>query len=199
LDLVRTGSTTAVTEQDVTRWLSLALLLPLAWWTLSMGSGAATWCFLDYVNLAFHEAGHLVFRPLGTTLHYLGGTLGQLLVPLILAATFLLRERKPFAAAVCLWWTGESLINISIYMADARELSLPLVGGGDHDWNELFFRFGLLSEPPVRSVSSGTHVAGVIVMLLGLAWAGQFLLPDRLRWRLRHGLTLRFPWLERFL
>ena len=36
-------------------------------------------------------------------------------------------SRQPFAAAVCTWWVGENLINISVYMADARDLSLPLL------------------------------------------------------------------------
>lgn len=175
------------------------LLLLLAWWTLSLGSGQSTWCFLDYVNLAFHEAGHLFLGFGGSTLRYLGGTLGQLLVPAGLVAWFLLREEKPFAAAVCLWWCGQSFINIAIYMADARSLALPLVGGGDHDWNELFFRFGLLSEPAVERVSSTTHAVGVVVMLLGLTWAGFFVLPEPTRQRLRNRARLRWPWLAAVL
>ena len=42
--------------------------------------------FLDGVNLAFHEAGHLFFAFFGQTLQFLGGTLGQLLFPLALSA-----------------------------------------------------------------------------------------------------------------
>ena len=38
-------------------------------------------------------------------------------------------------------------------MADARELQLELVGGGEHDWNELFYRFRLLSEESVATVA----------------------------------------------
>jgi len=180
---------------DGVAWPRAILLLPLAWWTLSLGSGESTWCFLDYVNLAFHEAGHLFLGFAGSTLRYLGGTLGQLLVPAGLVAWFLLREEKPFAAAVCLWWCGQSFINIAVYMADARSLALPLVGGGDHDWNELFFRFGLLSEPAVERVSSTTHAVGVVVMLLGLTWAGFFVLPEATRQRLRNRARLRWPWL----
>ncbi len=174
-----------------------ALLVGLcAWWTLSLGSGASSWCFLDFVNLAFHESGHLVFRPFGSTLTYLGGTLGQLLVPASLCFYFLVKERQPFAAAVCLWWFGQNFINISIYMADARALALPLVGGGDHDWNELFFRFGLLGESSVQRVATATHALGVLVMLLGLSWAVFFVLPPHKRERVRMWLTVRWPWVE---
>ncbi len=178
------------------RWSRALLLLPLGWWALSLGSGLSSWCFLDLVNLAFHEAGHLFFRFGGSTLGYLGGTLGQLLVPALLLANFLLRERQPFAAAVCLWWIGESLVNVSVYMADARALSLPLVGGGDHDWNELFFRFGLLGADSVRHVSTATHLIGVVVMLIGLAWAALLCMPRELQERVRDRLTTHRAWLD---
>jgi hypothetical protein len=146
------------------------------------------------VNLAFHEAGHLFLIPLGSTMHYLGGTLGQLAVPAMLAGYFLLRPpTRPLGAAFCAWWTGENFINISIYMADARDLALPLVGGGDHDWNELFYRFGLLGADSVRTVAALTHHLGVVVMLAGLAWIGCFALPGRPREALRDALGRRVP------
>jgi hypothetical protein len=176
----------------------LPLLILLAWWTLRLGTSATSGCFLDYVNLPFHEAGHLFLAPFGSTLHYLGGTLGQLAVPIALAGYFLIRERRPFAAACCAWWIGESFVNISVYMADARELRLPLVGGGDHDWNELFYRLGLLGEGSVAAAAAMTHAAGVILMLAGLAWASFFTLPAALRDSVQGALTRRLPAL-RFL
>jgi hypothetical protein len=166
----------------------------LGWWTLSLGTDWSAWCFLDYVNLAFHEAGHLFLGFAGKTVTYLGGTLGQLAVPALLCGYFLLRQGQPFAAALCAWWLGENLINISIYMADARSLALPLVGGGDHDWNELFFGFGLLAEPEVARVSALTRGSGVVLMLLGLCWAGYFLLPSATRERVRNRAAFRWRW-----
>lgn len=180
-------------------WPHAALLALLVWWTVSLGTGVSSWCFLDFVNLAFHEAGHLFLGFGGKTLTYLGGTLGQLLVPGLLAVYFLVRERRPFAAAVCTWWFGQNFINISIYMADARSLALPLVGGGDHDWNELFFRFGLLAEPSVNRVATTTHLLGVVMMLAGLAWGGYFVLPAERRERVRSYLISRWPWLDHAL
>ena len=176
-------------------WPRIALMLLLAWWTVRLVA-ASPWIFLDLVNLPFHEAGHLFFSFLGSTVHYLGGSLAQLLVPGLLTGYFLFRQRQPFAAAFCLWWTGQNLINISVYMADARDLALPLVGGGDHDWNELFFRFGLLAEPSVERVSSMTHLAGVLVMLVGLLWGVYFVLPAEKRRRVQNDLTSRWPWIE---
>lgn len=176
-------------------WLRIPLIIVLGWWTLRGATAQEFWCFLDFVNLPFHESGHLLFSLFGQTLHILGGTLGQLLVPAILCIYFLLStgKRQPFASAVCLWWFGENFINIARYMADARDLALPLVGGGDHDWNELFYRWNLLTEPSVARVSTVTHHFGVVVMLLGLAWCGTLLLPASARESIVGGLVDRWP------
>jgi hypothetical protein len=178
-------------------WGRIAGVGVLVWWTL--WAARSEWIFLDFVNLAFHEAGHIFFRPLGSTMMYLGGTLGQLLVPLLLAGYFLLGQQRPLGSAFCLWWAGQNLANISVYMADARSLALPLVGGGDHDWNELFYRFGLLAEPSVRRVAAATWGLGVLVMIVGLAWCAFFALRPGLRERLRDALTRRQPRLAPFL
>jgi hypothetical protein len=189
----------AGTEIDLGRGVSshggviLLLLLPVAWTTLSLSFGWSAWSFIDYVNLPFHEAGHLFFSPFGSTLYILGGTLGELIVPALLGAYFILKDRRPAGAAFCLWWFGENFVYIARYMADARDLDLPLVGGGDHDWNELFYRFGLLSEPSVARIASLTHLLGVVLMILGLAWLGFFALPRRRREAIREELTTRWP------
>jgi hypothetical protein len=174
-------------------WLRTAFLALLGYWTIRLGSGAASGCPLDLVNLAFHEAGHLFLTPFGETMHFLGGTLGQLAVPAGLVFYFLAVKRQPFAAAVCAWWIGENLINIAVYMADARDLALPLVGGGHHDWNTLFYTFGLLSGESVRFVSTSTHVTGAIVMIAGLAWGASFLLSGGLRERFEAFVRDRAP------
>ncbi|MBU2713909.1 hypothetical protein [Zooshikella harenae] len=53
----------------------------------SIASNAAGSSFL---HLPFHEAGHVIFRPFGNFMTSLGGTLGQLLMPLICFYVFLL-------------------------------------------------------------------------------------------------------------
>jgi hypothetical protein len=179
-------------------WPRLALVLLLAWWTLRLAS-TSKWIFLDFVNLAFHEAGHLFLSFAGSTVHYLGGTLGQLLVPSLLLYYVLARQRQPLGSAFCAWWFGQNLINVSVYMADARELALPLVGGGDHDWNELFFRWGLLGQDSVKRVSEMTHLLGVLVMLVGLIWCAYFALPAQKRRAVYDATTSRYPWLESLL
>jgi len=176
-----------------------ALIALLAWWTARLGSGAQQGCFLDLVNLAFHEAGHLFLAPFGTTMHFLGGTLGQLAVPAGLAVYFVRFRREPFAAAACAWWLGENLANISVYMSDARDLALPLVGGGDHDWNNLFYTFGLLGPDSVAAVSAWTHRAGTLIMVAALAWLATFLLTGETRQRFESAIDARFPILRPFV
>ncbi len=90
----------------------------------------------------------------------------------------------------------ESLINVSVYMADARELNLPLVGGGDHDWNELFYRFGLLGEESVARVAGTTHLFGTLIMIIGVGWWLYFVLPTSAQRRVYEAITSRSPALE---
>jgi hypothetical protein len=162
-------------------WLPLVPAALFAWWTLALAAAERPFTPLDWVNLAFHEAGHLIFSPLGQTLHVMGGTILQLLVPAILAGWFFVKHRRPSGAAVCAWWLGESFVNVSVYMADARDMKLDLVGGGEHDWTQIFYRFGLLGEEPVRLVSALTHHLGVALMLASTAWIAGFALPPSRR------------------
>ncbi len=123
----------------LSRSLVLALAPYVVWLVL-----AYEYHFLDGVNLAFHEAGHLAFAFFGQTLHVLGGTLGQLFFPAACAFHFL-RQDKPFEAAVCGIWLAESGMYTARYLADAQAMALPLVGGHIHDWNWLLRRAGLLT------------------------------------------------------
>jgi hypothetical protein len=90
--------------------------------------------FLDLINLYIHEAGHLFFSLFGQFLHALGGSLFQVLVPLVLAiVTF---RQTPQHAAYPLFWTGESMVNVSPYIQDAPAMKLRLIARGlRHDWN----------------------------------------------------------------
>jgi len=134
-------------------------------------------CFLHRVNLVFHEAGHVLFSPFGDFLHVMGGSLGQVLMPLIVMLSFLVKDRDPFAAAVGLWWIGQSAMDISIYIDDARSLELPLLGGGTgydnpdrHDWNNLLARLGLLDSDHVLAQS--VYMIGRLLMVAACLWGG---------------------------
>ena len=94
----------------------------------------------------FHEAGHPLFGLLlGERIAVYGGTLGQLAFPIVATVSFWWRrEALPFA--LCAAWLFENFWNIARYMADARDQLLPLVGGGEHDWTEIFSRWQVLQR-----------------------------------------------------
>ena len=98
---------------------------------------------LDHANLLFHEAGHPFVGLFSSRLETYGGTLGQLTFPVLLAISFW-RKRQALSCAAAVIWFFENLLNIARYLADARALQLPLVGGGDHDWNTILTRWNIL-------------------------------------------------------
>jgi hypothetical protein len=57
-------------------------------------------------------------------------------------------------------------------MADARALELPLLGGGDHDWNTIFTRWNVLQYD--------TQIAGALRIS---AWTGMALVCAWVLWR----------------
>lgn len=127
---------------------------------------------LDHANLAFHEAGHMYFGVLGSTLGLYGGTLGQLVFPIAVTVSFL-RKGMPVAAAFGWVWLFQNFLNIARYMADARAQQLPLVGGGDHDWLAILSRWGVLSaDTALARALSVIAWTGMLATALwiGIAW-----------------------------
>lgn len=168
------------------RWCwGLGLLVMIVWGGklifVNIADNAAGASLLHLVNLPFHEAGHVLFRPFGSFLSSLGGTLGQLLIPLICLLTLLLKYRDPFGAAVCLWWFGENFLDIAPYINDARAGELPLVGGnfghsspyGFHDWEYLLTESGVLDYD--HALARATHGIGALLMLAAVFWVGNLL------------------------
>lgn len=159
-------------------WLRVALLLGLVIWSwtlirLDYRSGELGSSFLHRPILVFHEAGHVLFMPFGHWISVLGGTLGQLLMPALMAGALLIKNRDPFGAAVGLWFLGVSLLDIAPYMFDALQPQLMLLSGrtgeaGGHDWIYLLSSLGLL--PKAQLLGGLTHKLGALVVLLSLAW-----------------------------
>ena len=97
-----------------------------------------------------------------------GGTLFQLLFPALFMRHFH-RQGQRTGWIAALMWLGESLMNVAHYMKDARAQVLPLVGGGDHDWTEIFSRWGVL-QADVR-IGTLTALLGLCLVLWGLRLA----------------------------
>jgi hypothetical protein len=135
--------------------------------------------FMHLINLPFHEAGHIIFSPFGQFIMFLGGTLGQLLIPLICAAALLLTSGQNFGAAACLWWVGQNFIDVAPYINDARALNLILLGGvtgketDGHDWENILRTLGWLKHDHL--LAKLAYTTGLVLMILALAWGGYLL------------------------
>lgn len=127
------------------------------------------WVFLDFANLIFHEAGHIIFLFFGDFMHVLGGSLNQLLVPLITLIAFI-RQKENLSASFALFWLGESASNLSYYISDARTQALPLLGGdpAGHDWTWLLSHMNLLNAD--TTIGGVVHIISILIMLSGLGW-----------------------------
>jgi len=138
--------------------------LPVAW----LAHSGERWVpLLDSANLAFHEAGHPIVGLLSERLAVYGGTLAQLAFPAIVAGHFWMK-RSAVGFAFALGWLAQNLWNIARYMADARTQALPLVGGGEHDWTEILWRWGALDAD--TSLAGWLRALGWILLLAAGAW-----------------------------
>ena len=139
---------------------------------------------LSMANLVFHEAGHIILSVFGDFMATLGGSLLQVLIPLIFLVAFL-QQHNAFAAAVMLWWAGQSLIELAPYINDASDQRMQLLGGvtgrdvpGYHDWNNLLGRLGWLEYD--QSIARLAHLGGTVCLVVGLIWAAYLLNRQRL-------------------
>lgn len=132
--------------------------------------------FLGKFNFGIHEAGHLVFRPFGEFLTIAGGTILQLLAPVIAAASLWRTQRDAFGVAFCWGWLGTNWFHCATYCSDARgQLNLPLysVGGqafgadGVGDWSRMLGQLGLLEWD--TKLAALMRLCGSASMLIGLA------------------------------
>lgn len=125
------------------------------------------------ITLAFHEMGHIVFSPFGRTLMFLGGSIFQILIPLIAGLYLWLRQRDYFGGAVGGAWLSYAMYEMATYMADANKERLGLVGFTDnpeHDWTTLFTQWRVLNhcDTIATVVRVGAFATWAASMALGL-------------------------------
>lgn len=115
--------------------------------------------FLDLVDLPIHETGHLIFRLFGEFMGIAGGSLFQVILPIVFVGYFVLRHQY-YSAAIVMFWVGQSILNVWVYASDAVVMQLVLTSGftgsegSFHDWNYLLTETGLLGSTKI--------VAGII-------------------------------------
>jgi hypothetical protein len=169
----------------VTRWARAALVLGVAIWTIRFArtplSDDAMASFLHLPDLVFHEAGHIIFSPFGQFMTVLGGSLLQVVIPIVAAIAFV-RQEEPFGAAICAWWAGQNLVDLAPYIADARSLSLTLIGGKTgaevegHDWEFILTQLGITHLD--HAIGTATYAIGIITMLAALVYAGMTIVRE---------------------
>ncbi len=134
------------------------------------------WGWTHNVHLVFHEAGHAIPMMVGaphTLMVFMGSGL-QVLFPLILAGAFYFKNRDAYGAAICLWWAGHAALDVAPYIADARALELPLLGGGTgrevegHDWEYLLGEWNALHLD--TRIGARVALAGRVTMAAALIW-----------------------------
>ncbi len=156
--------------KPVSRYAGIGWLCFYVLFLMYAAADRSGFLFLDYVNLIIHEAGHFFFSWFGYTITILGGTLGELIVPLLCAAYFFM-QRETTGFAFCAFWFFENFPYIGTYMADARAQVLPLVGSGEHDWEILFGKWGLLiQDQKIGGTMRTLGWLGMIAVIGWLAW-----------------------------
>lgn len=165
-------------------WFRVALLAAFTLWGCSFVFGGVDWesvggSFLHSINLPFHEFGHVLFSPFGRFMAILGGSLFQILMPLIALLSFSIQMRDNFAASIMLWWSGQNFIDVAPYIADAPYRALPLIlglGEESHDWGNLLTMTNQMDN--AAAIANMSFFIGTIVMIAGVAW-GAFILKQQ--------------------
>jgi hypothetical protein len=152
--------------------VAAAIVIALAWLTFATHGWIP---ILSPFDLVVHEIGHVLFVWAPTLLMQLGGSITQVALPLVIAACFWWR-RDDFAVIVLLAWAAESLNNMSIYVADAQDMVLSLVGddgsGAGHDWHNILGELGWLAS--TDAIANAVRTASILLFIvaLGLALLG---------------------------
>jgi len=164
------------------RVVLFAVFAVWGWWfiLMPMENGMIGNSPMHRVNLVFHEAGHVLLSPFGWFAGILGGSIGQLLMPLVVMIALCWRNQDNFGASLGLWWLSQSLMDLAPYIADARSRQLVLLGGGTgrdqpgaHDWYNILSNLGWLDHD--HAIAYAVDMTGQVLMLLFMAWGGYIL------------------------
>jgi hypothetical protein len=175
--VAHTGDADAGTSPIRWTWLlpRAVLLFALAWGDVRTLLDTETWNVFAGLTLAVHEGGHLLFGPFGEWLMIAGGSLTQILAPVI-AAALLWRQGDRCGAGVVGTWLTYSLTNLAEYVGDARAMQLQLVGFSSdpiHDWHYLLASVHML--PYDTRLALLTRDTAWAVLLASVAFAAHVL------------------------
>ncbi|MFA7288662.1 MAG: hypothetical protein WC055_07255 [Melioribacteraceae bacterium] len=151
-------------KESIKIWTPTLILLPVALYYIFNGG---EFTFIDYINLLIHEGGHGIFSIFPRYLYMLGGSLMQLLIPLMFVVFYFVKKQKVLFQISTIWF-AESMMNVSVYVSDARAMVLPLLGGKNviHDWHYLLGELNLLEYDTI--LGSVVFISAVIIMAIAL-------------------------------
>jgi hypothetical protein len=155
------------------RWvLAAAVTVLLAWLTYSRDGWIP---ILSGFDLGVHEFGHLLTLWAPALLCSFAGSFLQVAAPLLLGAYFWWR-RDQLAVVLMVAWAAENLHNVSVYVADAQVMVLPLLGddgsGAGHDWHNILLALDALAATDRIALVVRTCSVVLFVVALGLAALG---------------------------
>lgn len=151
--------------QTVKPWIPSVLFFPvMIFLIINQGKFIP---IIDYINLFIHEGGHGIFSIFGKFIHALGGTLMQIIIPSMFIG-FYIWKKKRISLQLALIYLAQNLLNISVYVSDARAQKLPLLGGNKvyHDWTYILGELNLLESDII--IGEIIFFLAVIVLLVSL-------------------------------
>lgn len=121
-------------------------------------------------SYGFHEFGHLLTWFLPDVYRAMMGSLFQLLIPVGLAAYFLLFHHDLLGVSMMLTWAGVSAHETSAYISDAVTQSMALMPyHAVHDWAFALNELGTLSA--ANELSWIAQVAAIVFILAAMGVA----------------------------
>lgn len=125
-----------------------------------------------FILFGVHEAAHIVLMFASPVVTAAAGSLTEIVfVSLLLWVS--IRAKSYLATGFSLIWFMLALSSAGRYMADAKDLLIPLIGPGanpQHDWNFVFTELNLLEQSgaigdAIRFGGYAIGIAGLIVTL----------------------------------
>lgn len=165
VNLLKNKIMSKISFENYKPWLPSILLFPVCLF-LVFNKGQFI-PILDHVNLLFHEGGHGIFKIFGGVIYTLGGSLMQVIIPGLFIYYFWYHKKR-IGLQISVIYLAENLMNVSVYIADARARSLPLLGGNKvyHDWHYLLREFGILEYD--AAVGNLVFIVGIIILIFAL-------------------------------
>ena len=159
-----------IIEYKSSKHLRLVVALFLIWYFMSSAFSVEKWHFIDNLDLIIHQAGHLIFLLSGEFVTVIGGSFVQIVIPVAFVIFFIIRKDY-YLTSLFLMWLGYNLVNVSIYMADATTMVLPLPGWKPFpsDWNYIFGALHIMNWS--KQIAFLVDIVGIIVIITGAVFA----------------------------